>query len=83
MVPLAALHDKKVADMTIRASKHTTLALLFIRAIDNACILFSPVLALLVDMYLLNYIPLPKVYIALREISNYAYIAEINYYPYI
>jgi exosome complex RNA-binding protein Rrp42 (RNase PH superfamily) len=56
MSPLAALHDKEVVDMTIRASKHTTLALLFIRAINKVWILFSPILVLLVDMYFCNYI---------------------------
>jgi hypothetical protein len=46
----AARHGTKVADMTIRASKHTTLILVFIGAISSAWKLFSPIIVLLVDM---------------------------------
>jgi hypothetical protein len=46
----AARHGMKVADVTIRASKHTTLTLVFIGAISSAWKLFSPIIVLLVDM---------------------------------
>jgi hypothetical protein len=46
----AARHGMKVADVTIRANKHTTLTLVFIGAISNTWKLFSPIIVLLVDM---------------------------------
>jgi hypothetical protein len=46
----SARHGTKVADMTIRASKHTTLTLVFIGAISSAWKLFPPIIVLLVDM---------------------------------